>query len=416
MDHSRSSVVSSNGKLPITTFDLTPQEKGGAGTTENRRKSLKLAVQCLIVVILLNISLYIAVRFSSAKTAGVRHCSHEDTTLPFTQSENDQSKFPISLDYGLSSHEYHHQGPAWLLAAAGAQTEKTSISFKDVMGICATFSEHNSPSNCATDTIASVLLFSDSLLSLRSELIDSASPQLSNRRPRKHDSDPSAPLALKFTTPMQFPRAVPHHIAHTIGSSIHHVGYYCPFISTCNNPVFSISTHESIPMVFAFLPSNLGTHTEALKFGFGNATGYHFATNGFATGGFDVLLDRSDTLNLDPKKDYSQMQHEVNCLLSDGLELPGLFFNICNRASEDKGLHGAISPWTRNEQSGIERMKTIIAPDQNMITCAMAIEIRRSMRTQSWIVWGFLLGLTGSGVLLSLFGWWLENRQGKIRL
>ncbi|KAI9646994.1 hypothetical protein NHQ30_004995 [Ciborinia camelliae] len=410
-------VVSFNEKLPITTFDLPAREENEADATKNQRKSEKFAVQCLMMVILLNIFLYKDVRFFVARTMGIPHCAHENATLVSSQSENDQSNFPTSLESEMSNYEHHQQSP-WLLALAGAQSEKTSVSFNDITDICATFSSssRNSPSNCAINTIASILLLSDPLLSLRSELIGFATPYLSDRRPPNHDSNPSALPDLRFPHPMKFPRAVPNHITHTIGSSIQHVGYYCTSTSTCNNPVFGISTHEDIPLLFRFLPSMLGTHAEILKFGFGNATGYDFTSNDFVTGGFDILLERTNDPILDPKQNYLQMKHEVHCLLSDALALPGLFFNI-NRDSEAHALlHGAISPWTRSEKSEIGRMKTIIVPEQNMITCAMATAAQSSLSTQLRIYWASIFGLIASGVSVWLFVWWWENRKGGIRL
>ncbi|TGO30997.1 hypothetical protein BPAE_0002g00900 [Botrytis paeoniae] len=350
MESSRSGVASSEEKLPITTFGSTAQEENKAAARKPESMSLKLAIQCLAVVILLNIFLYNTVRYSSAETTKFSSCSHENAVLGSSKYRNGLGKLSSELKSGDRSHGNDYPS-VWLLEAAGAYTKKTSVSFNDVTDICANYSGENSPSHCITNTIASVLLLSSSILSLRSELINFTTPHLSNGRPLNPNFDPPALLDMMYPDPSEFPKAIPYYITHTIGSPVHHVGYYCPFSSPCTNPVFSISTREDIPMLFTFLPSILGIHTEALKFGFGNATGYHFSTNNFANGGFDILFGKAKSPMLDLINDYSQMKQEVHCLLSDGLKLPGLFFNIRTRGSGEKGLHGAISPWTRNERS-----------------------------------------------------------------
>lgn len=129
-----------------------------------------------------------------------------------------------------------------------------------------------------------------------------------------------------------------------------------------------------------------------------------------------MLLERSDVPILDPKEDYPRMRSEIHCLLSDGMELPGFLFNIHNRGFEERSLQGAVSPWTRSENSEIERMKTMVVSDEDMITCATAKAMRLQIRKQSWIVGCVLSGLTTSGVLVTLFARWLENRKGRICL
>ncbi|KAF5879572.1 uncharacterized protein Bfra_006779 [Botrytis fragariae] len=415
MESSRSGVASSKEKLPITTFDSTAQEENKTAARKSESMSLKFAIQCLAVMILLNIFLYNTVRYFSAETTGFSGCSHENAALGSSRYRNGLGKLSPELKFGDRSHGNDYPS-LWLLEAAGAYTKKTSVSFNDVTDICANYSGENSPSHCTTNTIASVLLLSSSILSLQSELINFTTPHLSNGRPLNSNFDPPALLDMMYPNPPEFQKAVPYYITHTIGSPVHHVGYYCSFSSPCTNPVFSISTHEDIPMLFTFLPSILGTHTEALKFGFGNAADYHFSTNNFANGGFDILFGKAKSPMLDPINDYSQMKQEVHCLLRDGLKLPGLFFNIRTRGSGEKGFHGAIIPWTRNERSETERMETIMTSEQNMTTCAAAIATRHSKRVELWLLGGFFLGLAGSGVIVSLFARWLENRQGRIRL
>ncbi|KAM0144858.1 hypothetical protein ACHAP3_000894 [Botrytis cinerea] len=415
MESSRSGVASPNEKLPITTFDSTAQEKNRVAARGHESRSLKIAIQYLAVVILLNIFLYNTVRYSSVETTKFGGCSHENAPLGSSEYKNDIGKFSSELKSGDRSHEKDRPS-AWLLEAAGAYTTKTSVSFSDVTDICANYSGDYSSLHCTTNTIASILLLSNSIVSLRSELINFTTPHLFNGRPLDPNFDPPALLDMMYPNPPEFPRTVPYHITHTIGSSVQHVGYYCPLSSPCTNPLFSISTHEDIPMLFTFSHSILGTHTNSLKFSFGTATGYHFSTNGFANGGFDILLEKAESPMLDPKSDYSQMKQEVHCLLSDGLKLPGLFFNIHSPGFREKGLHGAISPWTRNERSEIERMETILTPGQNMATCAAVIATRHSKKLELWLLGGSFLGLALSGVVVSLFARWLENRQGMIKL
>ncbi|KAF7957615.1 hypothetical protein EAE96_003189 [Botrytis aclada] len=416
MESSRSGVASSKETLPTTTFNSTAQDENKAAARKSESISLKFAIQYLAVVILLNIVLYNTVRYSSTEITNFGDCSHEDATLDPSRYRNDLGKISSDSKSEERSHGNDHLS-AWLLEAGGAYTKKTSVSFSDVTAICANYSGENSPSYCTTNTIASVILLSSSILSLRSELINFTTPHLSNGRPLNPNFDPPTLLDMMYPNPSEFPKAVPYYIAHTLGSAVHHVGYYCPLSSPCTSPLFSISTHEDIPMLFTFLPSILDTHTEVLKFGFGNATGYHFSTNNFANGGFDVLFEKAKSPLLDPRNDYFQMKQEVHCLLSDGLKLSGLFFNIHTHGSREKGLHGAISPWTRNERSEIERMETIMTSEQNITTtCAAAIALRYSKKVELWLLGGFCLGLAGSGVLLSLFFWWLENREGRIRL
>ncbi|KAF7864352.1 uncharacterized protein EAF02_010320 [Botrytis sinoallii] len=415
MESSRSGVASSKENLPFTTFDSTAQDENKAAASKSESMSLKFTIQCLVVVILLNIFLYHTVRYSSAETTNFGDCSHENATLEPSKFTNDLGKLSSDSKSGDKSHGNDHPS-AWLLEAVGAYTKKTYVSFSDVTAICANYSERNSPSRCTTNTIASVILLSSSIISLRSELINVTTPHFSNGRPLNPNFDPPALLDMMYPNPSEFPKAVPYLITHTIGFPVHHVGYYCPLSSPCTNPTFSISTHEGIPMLFTFLPSILDTDTEVLKFGFGNATGYHFSTNNFANGGFDILFEKAKSPLLDPKNDYSQMKEEVHCLLSDGLKLPGLFFKVHTHGSREKGLHGAVSPWICNERSEIERMETIMTSEQNMTTCAAAIALRHSKRLELWLLGGSCLGLAGSGLLLSLFSWWLENRQGRIRL
>ncbi|TGO89877.1 hypothetical protein BPOR_0089g00070 [Botrytis porri] len=376
--------------------------------------SLKFAMQCL-AVILLNIFLYNTVRYSSAGSTNYGNCSHENATLNSSKHEIDLINFSSELKSGRRNHGNDHPS-AWLLEAAGAYTKKASVSFSDIADICADYSGDESPSHCATSTIASVLLLGRSILSLRSELINFTTPRLSNRRPLNPNIDPPALLDTMYPNPSEFLKAVPYYFTNTIGFPVDHVGYYCPLSSPCTNPVFSISTHQDVPLLFTFLPSILGTHTEALKFGFGNATGYHFSTNNFANGGFDILFEKAELPMLDPINDYYQMKQEVHCLLSDGLKLPGLFFNIHTHGSREKGLRGAISPWTLKERSEIERMESIMTLEENMTTCAAAIAIRHSKRVELWLLGGLILGMAGSGVIVSIFSRWLENRQGRIRL
>ncbi|KAJ8064586.1 hypothetical protein OCU04_006914 [Sclerotinia nivalis] len=116
MNSLRSNVVSSNDKLPITIFDSPALQEYEAGATEKRRNSLKLAIQCLAVVILLNIFLYKAVQFSSAKNQRVHYCSHGNVTLASSRSENEGNDFPTSLGSGSNNVEDRHLS-GWLLAA-----------------------------------------------------------------------------------------------------------------------------------------------------------------------------------------------------------------------------------------------------------------------------------------------------------
>ncbi|TGO38330.1 hypothetical protein BHYA_0077g00330 [Botrytis hyacinthi] len=415
MESSRSGVTSSKEKLPVTTFDSTPQDENKAAASKSESISLKFAIQCLAVVILLNMILYNTVRYSSGEATNFGDCSHENATLHPSRSTNDLGKLSSDSKTGYRSHGNDHPS-AWSLEAAGAYTKKTSVSFSDVTAICANYSEENSPSRCTTNTIASVILLSSSILSLRSELINFTTPHFSNGRPLDPNLDPPALLDMMHPNASEFPKAVPYYVTHTLDSPVHHVGYYCPLSSPCTNPVFSISTHEGIPMLFTFLPSILDTNTEVFRFGFGNATDYHFSTNNLANGGFDILFEKARSPLLDPKNDYSRMKQEVHSLFNDGLKLPGLFFNVHTHGSREKGLRGVVSPWTCNERSEIERMKTVVTSGQKMTTCAAAIALRHLKRVELWLLGGSFLGLAGSVLLLSLFSWWLEKRQGRIRL
>ncbi|KAF7904248.1 hypothetical protein EAF00_001582 [Botryotinia globosa] len=415
MESSQSGVASSKEKLPVTTLDSTAQDENKAVASKSESMSLKFAIQYLAVVILLNMILYNTVRYSSGEATNFGDCSHENATLDPSRFTNHLGKLSSDSNSGYRSHGNDHTS-AWSLEAAGAYTKKTSVSFSDVTAICANYSEENSPSRCTTNTIASVILLSSSTLSLRSELINFTTPHLSNGRPLDPDFDSPGLLDMMHLNPSEFPKAVPYDVTHTLSSPVHHVGYYCPLSSPCTNPVFSISTHEDIPMLFTFLPSILDTNTEALKFGFGNATGYHFSTNNFANGGFDILFGKARSPLLDPKNDYSQMKQEVNRLLNDELKLNGLFFNVHTHDSRKKGLRGALSPWTCSESSEIELMETVVTSEQKMTTCAAAIVLRHLKRVELWILGGSGLGLAGSVLLLSLLSWWLENRQRRIRL
>ncbi|TGO48599.1 hypothetical protein BOTNAR_0467g00110 [Botryotinia narcissicola] len=415
MESSQSGVASSKEMLPVTTLDSTAQDGNKAVASKSESMSLKLAIQYLAVVILLNMILYNTVRYSSGEATNFGDCSHENATLDPSRFTNDLGKLSSDSNSGYRSHGNDHTS-AWSLEAAGAYTKKISVSFSDVTAICANYSEENSPSRCTTNTIASVILLSSSILSFRSELINFTTPHLSNGRPLDPDFDSPGLLDMMHLNPSEFPKAVPYYATHTLNSPVHHVGYYCPLSSPCTNPVFSIYTHEEIPILFTFLPSILDTNTEVLKFGFGNATGYHFSTNNFANGGFDILFEKARSPLLDPKNDYSQMKQELHRLFNDELKLNGLFFNVHTYDSREKGLRGAVIPWICSERSEIERMETVVTSEQKMTTCAAAIVLRHLKRVELWILGGSYLGLAGSVLLLSLFSWWLENRQGRIRL
>lgn len=415
MESSRSGVASSKEKLPVTTFDSTAQDENKAAVSKSESMSLKSAIQYLAVVILLNMILYNTVRYSSGEATNFGDCSHENATLDPSRFTNDLGKLSSDSNSRYRSHGNDHPS-AWSLEVAGAYTKKTSVSFSDVTAICANHSEENSPSHCTTNTIASVILLSSYILSLRSEFINFTTPHLSNGRPLDPNFDPQGLLDMIYLDPSEFPKAVPYYVTHTLGSPVHHVGYYCPLSSPCTNPVFSISTHEGIPMLFTFPPSILDTNTEGLKFGFGNATGYHFSSNNFANGGFDILFEKARSPLLDPKNDYSQMKQEVHRLLNDRLKLTGLLFNFHTHSYREEGLRGAVSPWICSERSEIERMETVVTSEQKMTTCAAAKVLRHLKRVESWLFGGSCLGLTGSVFFLLLFFWWLENRQGRIRL
>lgn len=86
----------------------------------------------------------------------------ENTTPASARSDIGQFNVPVPSVSKSSRKEYHQQS-AWLLAAAGAQTEQSAVSFNDVMDACTTYAQENTP--CATNTIASILLLIESLLS-----------------------------------------------------------------------------------------------------------------------------------------------------------------------------------------------------------------------------------------------------------
>ncbi|QSZ30597.1 hypothetical protein DSL72_000154 [Monilinia vaccinii-corymbosi] len=87
MDTSKRVAVSWNEKLPVATVDSLKAEAAGNG-----EKFQKLAARCLTVV-----------------------------------------KSPSSMLYDSERGHDNHQCLSWLLAAANNQTEKTAISFNDIM-------------------------------------------------------------------------------------------------------------------------------------------------------------------------------------------------------------------------------------------------------------------------------------------
>ncbi|CAD6439725.1 3bddf667-08fd-4d35-a5c1-21dc64e001ad [Sclerotinia trifoliorum] len=116
MNASRPNIVSSNDKLPITIFDSPALQGYNSGTTRQRRDSLRLAIQCLAVVILLNILLHKAVQFSSAKIQRAHYCSHGNGTLAPSRFENEDKKYPTALGSESDNVEDRHLS-GWLLAA-----------------------------------------------------------------------------------------------------------------------------------------------------------------------------------------------------------------------------------------------------------------------------------------------------------
>lgn len=203
MNASRSDVVSPKDKLPITIFDSPALQGYKSDTTRKRQDSLRLAIQYLAVVILLNILLYKAVRFSSPKIQRVHYCSHENGTLAPSRSEVGSNKFPTALGSGSNNVEDRHLS-AWLLAVVlKAKRHQyhsnpimwpkfTPISFPKI-----------SPSNCAANIIAPLINLVDSLFPLQSQIINFAAAHIPHEPSLSQASDPLALLNLRFPNPLK---------------------------------------------------------------------------------------------------------------------------------------------------------------------------------------------------------------------
>ncbi|KAM3080905.1 hypothetical protein ACMFMF_002823 [Clarireedia jacksonii] len=344
--------TSFNEKLPIIEVDQCTQKEDGANVKEAPKKRDGSSLQFFLVIVLIfvNLLLYYVSNSTSASGPRIRPASPDESILRAASN--------------TSSHSSNRDSPpSWLVAIAGAQTDEPFVSFNDLGQFCTSFPHKTSIEECIIDTISSMILYSETLLSLREELLYFATLSTPNKSPHPPNRQ-WKPLPQDVGVPFQ--RTAPTSIAYKIDTQIHHVGFHCPGSTSCNTPLFSLSTCTGIPLLFTYPPTPTSPTSQALTFAFGNSTADWSSTTGVDMR-FDDVSDLTHPL-LDPQTDYPQMRSQLECLLSDNLSTPGIFFSIRHAGTMKSVFRGTASPWIYGVESEIEGMQQVEVPEWRMAT------------------------------------------------